>query len=229
MTEKQTAFKTTKEYLERRLNTSICVCVCVRVSMFVKNRQERQSLHSFVHTFSHVCMHTQTHAPGVPAATITVQEEKDHSRDGKWKHVLKKKGFNFHESSVKRVYSVSLFLSSCFFFYDSLSTTLPVSVCVIDFSSLFSSLSWQQHIRYDVWMCVSVQISLFLRSLSFYHLLLSVWSCQSWASPHYRKGVFTSVVALHVCLSSSAFRPLAFLSQSLLVWQCRNLFRWCSY
>lgn len=81
----------------------VCICVCVW-----KNRQERSSLCGFTHTVSHVSVHTQTGAPGVPGATIAAQEERDHSREGKWKHVSKKKGFNFHESSVRGVICFSL-------------------------------------------------------------------------------------------------------------------------
>lgn len=88
-------FKTTKEYLERRLTMSAFVCK--------KNRQERGC-----GVCRRICMHALIHAPAVPGATIAAQEETDHSGEGKWKHVLEKKGFNFHESSVSRVICVSL-------------------------------------------------------------------------------------------------------------------------
>lgn len=113
------------------------------------------SLCGFAHTFSHVWMHAHTHAPAVPEAKIAAEEERNHSREGKWKHVFKKKGFfNFHESSVRRVICFSL---SIFLFLPrglSPSTTPPVCRCHWLCLSLLLP-SWQQHIRYEgLGLCV---------------------------------------------------------------------------
>lgn len=108
-------------------------------------------------------MHTQTHAPGVPGATIAAQKERNHSREATWKHVLLKKGFNIHESSVRSVISVSLCLSHSFY------STTPASVC----GSLLLPF-WQQHIRHEALdLCVSANIPVSpLGSLSYFSLLL---------------------------------------------------------
>ncbi len=167
-------------------------------------------------------MHAQTHAPGVPNATTAAQEEKNNSREGKWKHVLKKKGFNFHESLVRRVICFSLSIS--LFLPLRLALYHPACVCVIsDFPFLFFSPPGSSTADMRVgFVCVSANIPVsFLRSLSYSHLLLPLWGCQSRVSPHYREYVLSSVTALYVSsfvlFLVCSLHPFAFLTQSLLV------------
>ncbi len=181
-------------------------------------------------------MHTQIHAPGVPEATIAAQEERNHSREGKWKRVLRKKGFNFHESSVRRVISFSLCLSPRVSLYDSLSLPphLPPSVSLtLPFFS--SPPPGSSTLDMRVWICVCVcvcqckypcfssQITFIFSSSPSFCKAASLephLSTESMSSP-----LPSSFMSPLLFSSSPALRPLAFFTQPLLY----KSFRRCSY
>lgn len=144
-------------------------------------------------------------------------EETDHTGEGKWKHVLKREGFDFHESSVSLVVtaslSVDLPVSSPMTLYLTPHLSLSVSLAL----PLFLSPCWQRHMRYAVQMCkyccFSSQITSIFTSSPF-HKAASLWrhhTTERMSSPVSLP--FTSPLLSFV----SALHPLALVTLSPLV------------
>lgn len=148
MTEKQIIFKTTKEYFERRQNITVCICVCM------KNRQERWVCVALLTpSVMFGCMHTLMHLLYLKLKSLLRKKGITAGRENE-SMSSRRKVFNFHESSVRRVICFSL---SIFLFLPrglSPSTTPPVCRCHWLCLSLLLP-SWQQHIRYEgLGLCV---------------------------------------------------------------------------